>query len=350
MKQLVNAVFVQSQAKIRCERRLPRAGDITVRVGTTVAPNHVVARIPKQVQFHVVPGSELLGVPPAAVTDYLLVEIGEKVGPGTPLLQRKRLFGGQTIESPIEGEVSAVQNGRIILQSTTGLIELRAMIQGRVANFMGNHSVILETQGTLIQGVWSSGVETYGPLKITADSPGTPLHPSDLQNQKDHILVTGTIRDEALLEQAATANVRGLIVGTMPAHLCDTASRLRLPLILTDGIGDHHMAPLIFERLQAQEQQEASLLVTPGASNRPEIIITHNVPPGRLQPPIYTPLEKGKTVRLLRAPYKGEIAQVDQLFSAARTIDTGIKAYGAMVRLANGQTVFVPYANMETIL
>lgn len=350
MKQLISAVFVQSQTKIRCERRLPQAGETTVRVGNTVTPNQVLARVPDRVQFHVVPASELLAVAPAAVADYLLVAIGDNVESGTPLLQKKSLFGSKTVEAPVAGRVSALQNGRVILQAIGDLIELRAMVQGRVANFIGNHTVVLETQGTLIQGIWSSGVDTFGPLKMTADRPATPLHPSDLQNHDGHILVTGAIRDEALLEQAAAAEVKGLIAGAMPARLCDVASRLRLPLILTDGIGDHHMAPQLFDRLQEWDKQETSLLTNAGTTNRPEIVIPHKVPAGRLQPPIYKPLEKGMTVRLLRAPHKGEIGRVTQLFRSARTTAIGTQAYGAMVVLTTEQTVFVPYANMEAIL
>jgi hypothetical protein len=350
MNQLLNATFVQSNAKIRCERRLTRPGETTVGMGNTVTPNQVLARIPEQVQFHIIAGSEELGVTPAEMADYLLVNIGDRVEPGTLLLQKKRLLGNKQVESPFAGEVIVVQNGRIILKSVTQLFELRAMVQARVLNFIGNHSIILETQGTLIQGVWSSGVETFGPLKITADRPNTPLHVSDLQNHDNHILVAGTIRDEELLKQAVMAEVRGLIVGAMPAAFCALAAQLRLPLILTDGIGDHHMAPLIFDRLRQHENQEASLLVIPGTNKRPEIIIPRKVPPTQLQPSIYTPLEKGRTVRILRAPYKGQMGQVVQLFHSARTTEIGTKANGAMVALDNQQTVFVPYANMEIIL
>lgn len=351
MDPLVRTKFAQSDVNIRCERRLPRPGSTTVRVGNAVAPNQVVARIPEHVKFYIVPGNELLGVPPDTITDYLLVDVGDNVDLGAPLLQKKSLWGNKVVKSPVAGKVSTVQNGRIILESTARLTELRAMVKGRVTGFVGDRIIVIETQGTLIQGVWSTGTEAYGPLRITADSPDQPFSSSSMNKHERHILVTGTIQDEALLEQAAFEEVNGIIAGTMPARLCQTARRLRLPLILTDGIGSHRMAQPIFDLLKQWAGHETSLLVPRGSLDRPDIVIPHqNGSAAKASPPTYQPLAAGQTVRLLRAPYQGQIAHVVQLLGTARTTESGIKAHGALVALADEQTVFVPYTNMEAIL
>ena len=354
MDLLVNVRFARAYSKIRCERRLPRPGDTTVRVGNSVAPNQVVARIPERVKFYIVPGNELLGVPPDAVTDYLLVDIGDRVEMGAPLLQKKGLWGYQTIEAPVAGTVSIVQNGRIIIESIARLIELRAMVKGRVVNLIGNRTIVLETQGTLIQGIWSTGAEAYGPLRITVDQPDQPLTASSLDKHERHILVSGTIQDETLLEQAAFEEVTGLITGSMPAHLCQLARRLRLPVILTDGIGTQPMAQPLFDLLSQWAGHETSLLTPFDRTYRPEIVIPHQVTADSTSAsspsPSYQPLAVGQTVRLLRAPYQGQLGQVIRLMNKARPTKTGLKAAGAMVTLADEQTVFVPYTNLEAIL
>lgn len=350
MDPLVSVQFAQSNIKIRCERRLPRPGDTTVRVGNTVAPNQVVARIPEQVAFHIVPANELLGVPPAAVHDYLQVDIGDNVQLGMLLLKKKSMFGTKTVTAPVAGQISAVQNGRIILESVGRITELRAMVKGRVASFVGNHTVVIETQGTLLQGVWSTGIETFGPLKMTSDYPDDPLFGNSISQHNDHILVAGTITSESVLEQAAAEEVKGLIIGTLSARLCQVAQKLQLPLILTDGIGDYPMSQHIFELLRQWEGHETSLLIATGRYQRPEIIIPHKITTGEAQPLTYHPLATGQPVRLLRQPYQGQIGQVVKLFHKARTTEIGIKAHGAMVAISTEQAIFVPYANMEAIL
>jgi hypothetical protein len=350
MNPLVTTRFAKSGIKIRCDRHMPNPGGTTVRVGHTVSPNQVLARMREQVKFYIVPGNELLGVPPAEITDYLLVKIGGSVDLGEPLLQKKGLFGSKTIKAPVTGNVSSVQNGRIILESVGRLTELRAMVKGRVANFIGNHTIVIETQGTLIQGVWGTGFETYGPLKMLTDHPAQPLDANSFKKHENQILVAGAIYDEALLEQAAFAEVNGLIVGAMPTHLCEVARRLQLPLILTDGIGSHHMAQHFFDLLGQWAGHETSLLRAANDNQRPQIVISHEVALEQLKPPAYEPLAPGQTVRLLRAPYKGEVGQVTQLLTTARRTEAGIKAHGAMVALNKDKTVFVPYSNMEAIL
>jgi hypothetical protein len=350
MNPLVTTRFAKSDIKIRCERRMEYPGSTTVRIGHTVSPNQVLARIREQVKFYIVPGSKLLGVPPAEITDYLLVEIGGSVDLGDPLLQKKGVFGGKTIKAPVTGTVSSVQNGRIILESAGRLTELRAMVQGRVTNFIGNHTVVIETQGTLMQGVWGTDVETVGPLKMAVDHAAQPLDAGSFKKHENHILVAGAIHDEALLEQAAFAEVNGLIVGAMPSHLCDVARRLQLPLILTDGIGSHQMSQRFFDLLGQQAGRETSLLRAANDNRRPQIVVAHEVALEQLKPPAYEPLAVGQTVRLLRAPHKGKVGQVAQLLTTARTVETGIKTHGAMVALDEDQTVFVPYSNMEAIL
>ncbi len=350
MDPLVNVRFAQAYAKIRCERKLSRPGKTVVRVGNAVSPNQVVARIPEGVRFYIVPGNELLGVPPAKVTDYLLVDVGDSVELGTPLLQKKGLLGDKTIKAPVAGRISIVQNGRIIIESIARLIELRAMVKGRVIGFRGDHTIVLETRGTLIQGVWSSGAEAFGPLKITVERPNQPLTARSLDKHEGHILVSGTIQDESLLEQAAFEEVTGLITGSMPARLCQVARELKVPLVLLNGIGQQPIDQHLFDLLAQWSGHDASLLTPFDRLHRPEIVIPHDVTNPATPSPTYQPLAVGQAVRLLRAPYNGEVGRVAQLINKTRPTATGIKTAGAMVTLAEEQTVFVPYANMEAIL
>jgi hypothetical protein len=67
-------------------------------------------------------------------------------------------------------------------------------------------------------------------------------------------------------------------------------------------------------------------------------------------PPEYQPLAIDHMVRILRAPYTGQTGQVMRLNHYRKRTETGIVAYGADVKLTDGNVVFVPYANLDTII
>jgi hypothetical protein len=347
---------VRALTRIRRERLLPQVGEIVVRVGQDVTPVQVVVRATQETGFHIVRAHELLGVPADEVEKHLVVQVGAAVQRGMPLLRKRGFWGrGKQVKAPFDSVLHQVTRGNLILQQAPDLIELRAILQGRVTSLVGGRGVAIETAGSLIQALWDNGQEGHGKIRTVVSSPMAPLAGSQLTPEvRGAILVAGHLNNVELLEQAEAMEARGVILGSMPAELCQTASRFSFPVFVTDGIGCQAMAEPIFELLRQSEEREASLLsrVSQRPGSRPEIIIPLPAAGAMAEslPNHAVPLAVGQTVRLLRAPYSSLTGTVEALCRQTRPAATGLRLPGADVKLSNGEVISVPYTNLDVIL
>lgn len=354
IKRYVHTTIISPAVKIRRERLLPKAGEVVVRINQEVSAMQVVARAPQETPFRVIAASDILKIPSEELSKYLLVERGSAVEEGTPLFRKRgRLRRRRTVNSPIDGSVYDISNGHIVLQQTPDWLELRAMVQAHVTNHIANQGVILETYGGLIQAVWGSGKDSHGKIKV-ATSTNRDIFTADLltPDTTGRILVAGRIDQADTLKKAEENGIRGVITGSLPADLCETALSLAFPVLVTDGIGDQMMASPIFRLLQQYEEQEASLFGrhSDRLGNRPEVIIPLADKRGVASSPTYGPLSVGQTVRILREPYSNQVGEVDKIYQYAQTTMLKTRVHGADVKLLDGRVVFVPFENLDAII
>jgi hypothetical protein len=352
MQFLTHSTVVSPLTRIRRKRLLPGPGELVAKVGQEVSQVQVLARAPLQMEFEVVPVSKMLRISPEELAENLLVGRGTIVEQGMPLV-KKRGLGRKEFVSPVDGMLYDVVNGRLVFQRTSGFVELRALARGRVVSRIANRGVELEINGSRIQAVWDSGKETFGTIHVVAQTAVSPLanQPMDTEIGK-RILVTGKITELEALEQAERAGVSGLITGSMAAHLLEAAASFSFPIFVTDGIGDQGMAEPTFALLRESEAREAALFTSPPHEPgiRPEIVIPLEAVPGEEPPLAGRPLALGQTVRILRAPFSNQMGVVSHLYRHTRATAVGGRAYGADVTLSNGQVVFIPIANLDTIV
>lgn len=355
MSYFPGVTHVKPLLKIKRERLLPRAGEVAVRAGMEVTPVQVVARTAQETGFQILRASEMLEVPPEDLHKYLLVEEGAALQRGMPLLRKRGLFGrNRRYVSPVDGILYQVGNGSLILQQTPSLLELRAMVSGRVTNVLGNRGVIIETNGSLIQGVWSSGREAYGKINVLTGSGDETFPAENIGAQASgNILVSGRIEQFEAMQQAEENGARGIIVGSMPAALFQAVAALSIPVIITDGIGQQPMAEPIFTLLQQSQGREASLFgqVDNQRNQRPEIIIP--LPAEGESPPAIDEsamASEGQRVRILGGRPGQRIGRIVKLHSQPRTTEIGTRVPGADIELPDGVVMFVPYTNLDLIM
>jgi hypothetical protein len=351
MQRYIRSTIVEPLLRLRRERILLAGGDVVVRNGQEVSPMQVVARRPQEMNFQILPICDLLRISPEELRERLLVEEGMSVDQGTPLVAKRGWFGRPFI-SPMDGTVYRIRDGRIVLQRTVGWTELRAILPGRVVRQIPNRGVVIEANGSLIQGVWSSGKNGFGRLKMVAQSADQPFSPHQLNDEtQDHVLVVGVVNQLDALRKAAQNRTQGLIGASMSAELSQMARSLAFPVLLTDGFGSQPMAEPIFKMLQESDSREVTLFGGDQASEyrRPEIIILQSAIPTVDSDRTPEPIRVGQSVRILRPPYSSQVAEVVRLYARAQMTLVGTKAHGADVELTDGRIVFVPYANLDAM-
>jgi len=340
---------------IQCERRLPVPGEVMVHQGDRVEPTDVVARVHQTRDFRIVDVARRLGVPRSQLNRVMIKKVGQTVEANEPLAMGKLLgILPHPVRAPASGEIVAIGNGRVLIEVTPELLEVRAYVKGTVASVKPGLGVVIETPGAVVQGMWGCGGEAFGVLRVVAEKPEEPLR-ARMIDVACHgaIVVGGAWIDAGALQQAQQLQVRGLIAGSMDGALRAQAEAAPFPIILTEGFGRAPMAAPIFQLLHTQTGREASISGETRArfgARRPEILIplpteSRPSPP----PPPGAPLTVGARVRVVRPPYLGAVGTVAAVVEKARRVDSGARAHGAEVNLENIGKVFVPYVNLELL-
>jgi len=344
---------VSFRTVIHRERMLPVPGEVVVQPGQRVEPWDVVAQAAVPGGYRIVEIAQALKVRSQDVAQCLLKKDGDEVEAGVPLAARRGLLR-RVVRSPVSGVIVAVGAGRLLIEAETATVEVRAGMRGRVEQVRRNWGVAIETVGAVAQGVWGNGREGHGVLKVLSDSPQGILTRENLEvGSQGAVILAGQGMTLEALEFAAEVQVRGVVVGSLEAGLLSAVQAAPFPVIVSEGWGSIPMSTAIFEVLQANDGREVSLhghLEVGWASRRPEVIVPMVAGETAPETPsLDLPLALGATVRILRAPFMGATGSVVAMPDLPRRLPAGLALRGAEVLLANGEQVFVPFANLERI-
>jgi hypothetical protein len=335
---------------VRRERMLPAPGDVLVKLNERVEPTQVVARADLPGDFRVLSVAHELGVSPSKIKRYIQVKVGDEVRRGQVIAKRRN----RLVKSPIAGVLASSGSGRVLVETPPTPFELRAYISGIVTNVLQNRGVVIETMGAVIQGAWGTGGESFGVLKRLVKSPDKPLRARDIDPScHGTIVIGGSEINEAVLERAQELQIRGIVTGGLSPELIPLVKRSPIPIVATEGIGAIPMSAPVFQLLTTNDGREASISgrVRPRwGVVRPEIVIAlpaESLPSSQTQPG--TPLTTGARVRVVRAPYLGQVGTVVTIVNHPRHIETDARVRGALIDLEQEDPVFVPLVNLEVL-
>lgn len=351
MKLYSNVARVRLVATIRRSRRLSVVGEVLTPVGLDVNAVQVVARSAELSGFQIIQASEHLKIVPEKLANYLLVEAGTVVQKGTPLIRKPGLFGRSKIyRSPVNGYLNQIIDGCLVIQYTNEVTELRAGLPGRVVSIIPERGVVIEATGAVVQAIWDSGKDGYGRLVAVTQTPADGL-PAGLAGGQVRatVLVAGIATDLAEMQALENEGVRGLIVGSLPAGLIPEVEKLAYPVFVTEGIGIIPMATPIFDLLRQSAGREVALLAASGGPRpQPAEIVIPLPTSGRVETS-QEALTIGATVRVIDLQGQVNVGKVLRLHQQPLKHKLGYSLPGAEVVLANGDTMYVPYPNMEIL-
>lgn len=348
--------WITPLTSIRRERALPARGDVLVGPGEQVGPDDVIARCQIPGSIEVVDASRALSLPRDRAAGCVRRAVGEAVQAGEVLASHRGLLGGlrASCTAPAGGQIVAIRDGMILIESVPTTYELRAHIEGQVAAILPDLGAVIVTTAVLIQGIWGCGGEAEGVLKLLVDNPCNPLRGRSIDQDCRGAIVAGGIGlDETALDQAVEAEVRGMIVGSLNADLVPALIKLPFPVMVTEGFGSYPMSGTAFSLLRANAGHKAMLdaeIPVRRAARRPELVIpTRSDEATATEPEGVPELLPGIRVRALRAPYLGAIGMIINLPARAIRLESGARLPVAEVSFDAAEPVLIPLANLEVI-
>ena len=213
---------ITASTTVRKERRLPLRGSVNCRIGDVVQRHDVVASTELPGNVSTVNLVNRLGVTPGELQRYLLVKEGDSVSAGQPIAETQPLIKWfkTMVTSGIEGKVETISSvtGQVMLREPPSPVEVRAYVDGTVADVIESEGVVVETSGAFIQGIFGVGGECWGPLKLMTDSPETPLKTSDIDDDcRGQILIAGGLIEREAVDRALEVGAAPCAVGLAEA-------------------------------------------------------------------------------------------------------------------------------------
>jgi hypothetical protein len=337
-------------ASIRRERLLPAGGRIIARRGQQVNPADVVAEAVIRPEHLLLDISRGLGLSAKDADHYIQRRAGDDVGEGDVIAGPVGI-GRRVVRAPRSGTVVVAGEGQVLMELEGEYAELKAAYSGVVTDILGDRGVVIEATGSLIQCVWGNGKINYGLLKNITRTREETITPGMLDvSLRGSVLVASICEDEKVLQTAEDLPVRGMILASMDSSIVPVAMNVSYPIVLIEGFGKLPMNQEAFKILTASEMHEAALNAEPWnrtGYTRPEVVIA--VPGATLPetPNDLAAFATGQTVRVISPPYKGWVGTLSFIQQGLTLLPSGLRAQTADIRLANGDSVQVPLADLE---
>ncbi|MEE3233911.1 MAG: hypothetical protein VX294_07080 [Candidatus Latescibacterota bacterium] len=355
---------------VRRERKLPLTGTVVVNKGDSVERDQIVARTDLPGEVVALNLANRLGCSPSDVASHMLHQEGDHVQEGATLAETKPIISWlkTTVSSPVTGSVESISvvTGQVILRKPARPVEVQAYIPGKVIEVYKETGISVQTQGSLIQGIFGVGGETWGTLVVATSTSGELL--THLPNEcEGKIIVVGRLVTAEMISKARDRGAVGLIGGGIRDQdlrillgydlgVAITGDEdIGITLVLTEGFGEIPIAQKTFSILDSCDGKQASIS---GATQ---------IRAGVLRPEIIIPFEKefddfedvgtsfskgirpGDLLRVIRIPFFGRIGRVSGLPLNLQRIESGAVVRVLEVEFEDGERAVVPRANVEMI-
>ncbi len=361
---------VTERTTVRKERRLPLPGETLAKKGQHVKGDEIVARteLPGAVQTLNVGG--LLGVPPEDVTSLMVKKAGEAVEKDEVVARSKGLFGlfKSEVKAPVKGVIESISSvtGQVILREPPDPVQVDAYVEADVVDIIPREGVVVETEASLVQGIFGVGGEVRGEIKVLATSPDETMPEVRIDETcRGKVVVVGSLITHELILRAIACGVKAMVAGgvedaTLRKFLgydigvaITGSERKGVTLVVTEGFGRMRMADKTFNLLKSLEGSRASVN---GATQiragviRPEVIVPQTKAKEMTrQMAAESGLDLGMAVRIIRQPRFGAIGKVTSLPVELQLVESEAKVRVLEVQLESGEKVLLPRANVEII-
>lgn len=366
----------KKNAVIHLRRRLPQAkGKIYVSAGQEVTPEDLLGEGIQAAGFRTVHLSRELGTSPQKAFLYLKRKIGQTIYQGELLAAKEQLFGlnKKLLLSPVDGVLDFYdpQSGNLKIKHLPKKVPLVSGVYGIVDMVnAASGTILLRTQANLIYGIFGSGREREGLLRVLGTADMLVGAKQIEKFGKGQIIVGGGTLLVDALEKALNRQIPALISGgideadykTIVGENCGLTCRrwsdVGLTVLICEGFGSVPVGEDIFATLKNHDRKFALIdgnrarVVLPSEDPDSMIYIRKTKLPMRAvesEPEVETALIKvGMKVRVVAAPFLGRQGLIEAIDRSETKLASGITTF--MITVLTAKTKLrVPYNNVEVI-
>ncbi len=366
------ALEVSAKTLVSKIRELPLLGTSLVKVGDRVEANTPVLSAELPGDLTILRIADRMGFGAEDIAKRLKVDVGAYVKKGELLCEITTFFGLFTtrLESTAEGVVEffTEKNAHLGIRHEAIPLRVNAYIQGEVIAVEDGKQVTIETEASLIQGIFGVGGERHGRilcLDVRNDEVVSAEHVAALGGDAaGTVLFGGTRFSLAALRKSAELGVSAIVTGSIDAETLasyvgyeigvsitgdeDVASTV----LVTEGFGELPISDRVMKLAKQLEGQEASVngatQVRAGAT-RPEVIVPLQNVTVKSVAGEPKSLGVGAAIRVIRVPYFGCLGTIVDLPHEPMLIESGAKVRVLKAALDDGREVIVPRANVELL-
>ena len=337
-------VVIRSGQPVYTQVRLPQPGTVLVRTGQEVKVGDVLAEavIPKEFQvFDIV---NQLGIHPSQLDQHLKRLNGEVVRKGDVIAQKPGLIT-RIFRASEDGRIVSMREGRVTLAMGERKLQVMAPIAGTVVELIPGFGAVIGLTGSLIQGVWSNGLNASGSFTHLKFDFTDPQQRGFLPEMKDKIVFSGAVITPERFRLLLAKRPAGIILPSLVPGLIKEAINSPTAVMSLNGFGDQEADSIslgLLEKMQDQEvfllsdgTGQAAELVLPGEGGQSSALFDEEVTLG-----------VGSLVRLLGEPYLGSTGRVVELPEKAERFASGLTAKVAVVERQDGTLIRVPVTNL----
>lgn len=326
-------------------------GRILARIGQRVKGMDIVAEAvlqPKHIQLNL---QTVLGnITPGKARQMIERHLGETVAAGD-IIATSGGFLRRVLRAPQAGIIDSISADQVMIRVQSQPYRLFAGIPGEIIEIIPDRGVVIETNGSLVQGAWGNDQINTGSINMATVRPGEEISREYLDSVTEGaVLVAGCCSQIDILRIINELPVKGLILGSMSAELIPIANSMKMPVIVLDGFGKTPMNGDAFWLLKSNERRDASIMALSWDSytnERPEIII--ELPAKGENQPDADIFDLGQKVRVLTYPNMGQIGTLEQIHDGLLIMPDGVRATAGEIYLENGEQLIVPLANLDII-
>ncbi len=368
---LTPSLFLSKCTDLVRTRELPVSGNIYVKKGDFVSSEQVIGEAFLEGELVIVRAAERLGVNPEEVIKGLKAKEGEEVKVDTPLCEIRSLFGllKSSATSPVVGTVELIskETGHIGIRLPQKNLTLKSYVSGEVLQIENNRSVTIRSCCAIVQGIFGIGGEQTGVIFDLGITNNGIVNAKDIpENCKGKILIGGASATTEALLKSRDAGAVGFVVGSLKDEplrkflgydigIPLTGNEdIDMSVVITEGFGFLPMASQTHSILKSLDSWTGAINGTTqirAGAIRPEVLAFYEAKTSEVAKVLKNEdieLKEGVVVRIVRAPYFGEIGKVESLPTETRRIDSGTMTRVVNIKL-DKQIVCVPRANIEII-